>query len=769
MYDVGLHPNVEPSMRPSRGSRPRATSSSAEERALLEQRLTRSHFGLRLLVLGALPLACVALAASLLIMPALAASSRDIRQELMDKAQTGIAELQQRAQPGLITRDADLLQRAARRYTDDADVAMLQVLDNDGRVVFSHAPVAPQPGLDSFDVPPLQVLERAGDFAVWARIAEGGAPVGRVELSLTKARLTAAQQLPAQLLGVSTGAGLIGLGLAWMYVRRHILPVVRGGTGIPTRRRSGAEDMTPLAASKGLFLTHTSHELRTRLLGISKLTEQMLQSSLGPRQLRQTRALDEATQGLLRVAEEMLEFSKQEARPPKLAIRPCSLYELLRGSLALLEKAAQDKGLELQLELSPGLPDRVLLDEGRLRQVLLTLAQNAISLTESGWVKLHADAQDVTADSFELRIRVEDTRLESLRQDEPLDDAPESQPTGRSEGSELGLTMARELVVLMQGALSTERSGPGRVFQFVIPVARSEAPAASTGAAAVTPEPPPLQLRLPSPAAPLLLLDPDEQSQLELVELIENLGFEIEVATSGQQAIEYFLAKPYALILLNCEMPERAGYDTSRAIRAIEVPGKRVPIIACIAQARAEERAQMLASGMDDYLTQPPTRDALCRALAEWLPEDSFPASSGTRLSPSAAKHAALRQPQTAAPPLLDLRPLQGSERMRELFLTRVPDEIQALSRAAGQARREEVASRAHALKTSCLRHGAVKMAAVCALLESASELSEEQLEQNVKALARAFSVLLEQLDDTRTESDLAQVPASGVQNPEST
>jgi signal transduction histidine kinase/CheY-like chemotaxis protein/HPt (histidine-containing phosphotransfer) domain-containing protein len=707
MYVVGHQQETEPSTLPPRGSRPRAPRS--EEQAEFEQRLARSHFGLRLLLLGALPLACVVLAASLLLVPTLAASSRDIRQDLMNKAQTGISELRQRAEPGLAARDADLLQRAARRYIQDGDVALVQFLDNDGKLLFSHTQAAGQPDLDVVDLPPLQVVERAGDFAVWANITHGATPLGRVELSLSKSRLTAANELPGRLFGVGIAAGLLGLGLAWIYVRRHILPVLRGAEDSPRRQQAPSEVVTRVAISRG-----------------------------------------------------------QEARLPKLAIRPCSLYELLRGSLALLDKAAQDKHLELHLELSPGLPDRVLLDEGRLRQVLLTLAQNAISSTDSGWVKLHADAQNLSAHSFELRIRVEDTRSDPARQR----GTPSEQPaSGASAGSELGLTMARELVLLMQGTLSSQDSGgSGSFFQFVIPVARLELEARpeSSGAAA-TSKPPPLQLRLPSPAAPLLLVDPDQRSQLELVELIENLGFEIEAANTGQRGIECFLANPYALILVNCAPPERAGYDTARAIRAVEAPGNRVPIIACIPQARAEERAQMLASGMDDYLLQPLTRDALCRALAEWLPEDSFPASSGTRLSPSAAKHAALRQAKAPAHPLLDLGSRQRSERTLELFMARVPDELRALARAAEQARRDEVASRARALKANCLRYGATKMAAACALLEGAHDLSEEQLEQNVKALDKAFSLMLEQVGETIAESDAAPVSASGEHNPDST
>jgi CheY-like chemotaxis protein len=240
------------------------------------------------------------------------------------------------------------------------------------------------------------------------------------------------------------------------------------------------------------------------------------------------------------------------------------------------------------------------------------------------------------------------------------------------------------------------------------------------------------------------------------------------VARGGQQAVECVLVKDYALVLMDCEMPEMDGYSTARRIRALEPPGSHLPIIACSAHTLVAERQRMLASGMDDYLIKPLTRDALCRVLAEWLPEDALhPASSGTRLSPSASKHAAERAARAAAEPAPDLAPRQRSERMLDLFVTQVPDELQALSRAVEQVRREEVATRAQQLRSRCSSYGAMKMAALCALLEGASALSAEQLRGHVQALGSAYSALLDQLGEARANPDGAPTTSSRDPNPE--
>jgi signal transduction histidine kinase/CheY-like chemotaxis protein len=577
-----------------------------------------------------------------------------------------------------------------------------------------------------------------------------------------------------ELLGIGSGAALLCLGLVLIFIQRQVLPHARATESELLELRSSSDAARRLVAAQAEFYLRLCREARASLGGLAGMAELVLRSPLSLSQERQLRMIDDTARALLRSADDVLDFSELSAQTSQLLPAPCSLHELLRGSLGCpLRRAARDKGLELQLELAPDVPDRVLLDAARLRQVLLHLLENAVQLTESGNVKLCATAPDGTAPAFELCIRVEDTSpslSEHARElsFEPFSavptDAIRAQP-----GSGLGPAIAQRLVTLMRGQLRLlPRSGPGRAFEIRLPVTRlaesSESPSEPANEEDLAPPP----LRLPSPAAPILIVDDDPKRQLVLVELVENLGFELEVAGSAEDALTSLLAKSYALILIHCQLGPVDGYDATSRIREVEAAGRRVPIIGCTPHVTDEDRDRLLAAGMDAHLLEPLTRDALCRVLAQWLPEDANPASSGTRLSPSAAKHAALRStpPRPGSAP--DLLPLHRSATAVNLFVTRVPDQLRALAYAAEQARLEEVATRASDLKAACLSCGAMKMAALCTALMGADQLSVEQIRQDVRSLGNAFTAVLSQLGAPRPESEPVGAPASGNQRPDS-
>lgn len=383
-----------------------------------------------------------------------------------------------------------------------------------------------------------------------------------------------------------------------------------------------------------------------------------------------------------------------------------SLHALLRSCFDLLEPIAGEKGLGLELSLSPGLPDAIEVDAERVHRVLVDLIHGAIQLTEAGRVKVQVDAVDVTAERFGLRARVEESR-----------------------------------------------AGAGSSFQAVIPVVRR---AEVKPAAAPSSAPPPLvPLRLPSPAAPILVVDDDELDQVVALELLETLGFQTELATGGAAAVDLVSRGKYSLVLMDCEMPELDGYTAVRRIREL-ARSPHLPIIACTAGSM-EQRKRALDAGMDDCLTKPLTRATLCRILAMYLPDDKNPASSGTRLTSAAAR--TLRPRGAAEPP--DLAPRHRSDRRVDLFVTQVPEELHELAVAADMDRPDELARRASKLESICLGCGAMKMAAVCATLKYAPNLSKEQLSGRLKALNDAFLVVMRVLGEASPSSESTSAPAS--------
>lgn len=390
------------------------------------------------------------------------------------------------------------------------------------------------------------------------------------------------------------------------------------------------------------------------------------------------------------------------------------MHAFVRACVDVLQPFARERGLKLELWLSPELPDAVELDAGRVHRVFVDLLHGALLLAESGGVVVRVDAVDATRERFGLRARVEES--------------------GRTSGSS---------------------------FQIVIPVLRRAEPGR---ARAPSSGPPPLvPLRLPSPSAPILVVDDDERERVHALELLETLGFQAELATGGEHAVDLVSLGKYSLVLMAGQMPEPDGYQAARRIREL-ARSPHLPIIACTAEVSAEERSRALDAEMDDCLKRPLRRADLCRILAMYLPDDRNPASSGTRLTSPSARTLRPRTSLDAQVP--DLAPRLRSERLIDLFVTQAPEELHELCVAADLGHLEELARRARKLEHACLGCGAMKMAAICAALTSARALPKEQLAARLRALNDAFVVVMSLLGEASPTSERASTPAS-QHNPE--
>ncbi len=590
------------------------------------------------------------------------------------------------------------------------------------------------------------------------------------------------------LLGAGALGALLVLALGLSALSSFIAALREASEQRLTELRSSADAALARAEAKRLFLsqflTDMSLDIRAPMNGVLGMTQLVLRSPLNSTQERQLRTIDGAARALQRMLGDILDFSKLEASRYELVPMGCSLHDILRVGVDLLDPKAKDKGLGLELRIENDVPDQVLLDAARLQQILINLAQNAIDGTDQGAVEIHVRAANLSHRSFELRVRIADTGAATPIRERQGPFEASLLAAGRASSGDpprggLGLVISRQLVALMGGTISlSAREGEGAVFELVVPVARIGDPAARSGEASSKAAL--LEIRLPSPTAPLLVVDADGLNQMIAVELLENLGFEVEVASSGQQAIEQVQRKRYALILMDCQMPERAGYLAAQRIRSLQGAENRTPIIGCGSLGGSDGRSRATAAGMDDYLGKPLERSALCNVLSRWLPDEANPASSGTRLSQTALLQRAITKglarnasadgsmpaPGSAPPP--DLLPRQRSERLLQLFVLEATEQLGALAQAVKRADAHEVVERARQLESSCLRCGAMKMAELCTLLGGAHDLSPDRLEAQVQALRAALSAVLARFGETRVLPENAASPSSTDRNPES-
>ena len=401
--------------------------------------------------------------------------------------------------------------------------------------------------------------------------------------------------------------------------------------------------------AKSEFLATMSHEIRTPMNGILGMTELLLGEILGPGQREDVETIRTSADALLTILNDILDFSKIEAGRVELEPIECRLRELVGHVVTLVEPAARTKGLAVETRVGTAVPETIRADAGRLRQVLLNLVGNAVKFTETGRVTVRIELESTDAasggpdggpdgrvpgpDGRVLRVAVDDTGIgigseAQARLFQAFSQA-DSSTTRRFGGTGLGLAISKRLVELMGGEIGVESAaGHGSTFWFTLPLA---APAGSD-LPVVPPVIPPssagpvAEVAPAGPAGPAILIVEDNPvNQLVAARFVERLGYRAVVVADGRAAVAALEHARFAAVLMDCQMPELDGYEATVAIRHAEADGRRTPIIAMTADARAAVRDRCLAAGMDDYVAKPMSFPALVALLRRWAPPMTAP------------------------------------------------------------------------------------------------------------------------------------------------
>lgn len=484
-----------------------------------------------------------------------------------------------------------------------------------------------------------------------------------------------------------------------------------------TRRKKSAELLQQAKEkaeqanrAKDIFLASMSHEIRTPLGGMLGMMELLSLGALSEEQRDTLQTARESGENLLRVLNDILDWSKIEEGKLRISLQAMNLQTLLNQVLNNYKPLAEKKGLRLEQTVSPHDCAEYWADSLRLAQILNNFVSNALKFTHIGTVSLRADVLQRDAISEEVCFVVRDSGVgiaADVQQRLFQNYGQGSDETARLYGGTgLGLAISSRLATLMGGEISMESVlGQGSVFALTLrlPLANAVAIVPSTQRALLHPPEPIPPVNAPTTVLPLLVVDDHPINRKLLSRQLAQLGLEVVVAESGSVALEKWRSTPFAAVITDCHMPEMDGYQLTQHIRAIEQQENRphTPVIAWTANALPAQRNQCVTSGMDDVLTKPTDLVQLQTVLTPWLAQAASPVD-GVDFSVL----------QNIAP-----NPADQIELLLE-FQTHNRLDVQALLAALQSGVHETIRRAAHRTKGASRMVGAQALEAICADIE---------------------------------------------------
>jgi diguanylate cyclase (GGDEF)-like protein len=525
-----------------------------------------------------------------------------------------------------------------------------------------------------------------------------------------------------------------------------------------------------MAQVKAQFAATVSHEVRTPLNGVVGMLDMLKETRMTQRQQEFVDVAWNSSRTLIALINNILDFSKMEAGKLTLEEAEFSLSAVLAEVAELVQRPAQQKGVGFSWQLGPEVPDRVIGDALRLRQILINLGGNAVKFTAQGQVSISVAL--VAEEPLTLRFEVRDSGIgmsEAVQRQ--LFEAfvqPDPSTTRRFGGTGLGLAICKQLVHLLGGEISVQsETGSGTTFTFTMQcraapaqaiVTQTETPPAALQAATVPHAAP---RALPERQFRVLVAEDNRTNQMVAAGMLAMNGCVCEFAADGVEAVRAAQRERFDLILMDCSMPEMDGYEATAHIRLAELAlGRRTPLVAMTANTQIGDAEKCLAAGMDDYLAKPITLVELRHKLEKWLPHGgalaAAPASahtghadyadhSHTAHSAAAVRNRALRA-SGKAPVDLEvfdkLREVLGESLPHAVlpYLEDTPLCLDELAQAVRSGDMPTARIRAHSLKGASGNFGADTLAQLAMEAEQFAAASQpERIEPLLKPLNEQY------------------------------
>ena len=405
--------------------------------------------------------------------------------------------------------------------------------------------------------------------------------------------------------------------------------------------------------AKSLFLSTMSHEIRTPMNGILGMVQLLQRTKLTPEQLEYTNIALQSGKKLVDLLNDILDLAKIEAGKIELEIADFDLPSMIFDTITILALQAREKGLLLTSSQDMDVPSVLKGDAERLRQIIINLVGNAIKFTPKGTITLHIQKSSEDAHSATLCFLIRDSGIgiapDKLEHIFEIFTQANGSTTRTYGGTGLGLTICKRLVELMGGTIGVEScDGGGSTFRFTVVLEKQVTKDGMTlcglnglevGDVAECPGngniPPTLTFprqgggdasqHKSATGIRILLTEDDPVAQKTVSRLLQSYGYLVDVASDGKEAVEALEKNDYALVLMDCMMPEMNGYEVTAVIRdpASTVRRHDIPVIALTGNAMKQDRDCCIAAGMDDHLPKPLLFPDLLAMLKKYLKVDT--------------------------------------------------------------------------------------------------------------------------------------------------